>query len=186
MNTDQAALLTKNITRVRQWSDQSIIEGLKCKFSCGSTAYEIERKKRLLPSGRTLRERLQNIHFESGILDEIFSLLSHKVPTMEDADKNCVLIFDEMAIQPGVNYCNNLKKFVGSITLPGHSGVANHIMVFMLAGLKSRWKQVVAYYYTGDTVNNGCLKSIMLDIIQRAESTGLRVHVSLSDCGGRI
>ncbi|XP_055535309.1 uncharacterized protein LOC129724430 isoform X2 [Wyeomyia smithii] len=139
MNPDQFQLITENIKKIKRWSDQSITEGLRCKFSCGSTAYETERKKRFLPSGRTLRERLQNIHFESGVLEEAFVLLEHKVPRMKDTDKNW---------------------------------------------LKARWKQLVAYYYTRDSINNGCLKSILFDVIRKTESTGLRVHAAVSDCGG--
>ncbi|XP_062555860.1 uncharacterized protein LOC134220775 [Armigeres subalbatus] len=109
MTKDQFYMLTNNVKRVKRWSDKSITDGLHCKFSCGSTAYELERKKWFLPSGRTLRERFQAIHFESGILEEIFVLFSHKVPSMQEGDKNCAVIFDEMAIQPGINYCNNLE-----------------------------------------------------------------------------
>lgn len=183
-NKDQFRLMTENLKKIKRWSEPSIVEGLRCKFACGSTAYEIERKKRFLPSSRTLRERLQSLHFESGILNEVYNLLSHKVNSISVADRNCVLIFDEMAIQPGLNYCNNLKKFIGENTLPQHTGLANHVMVFMLAGLKARWKQVVAYFYTGDAIQHGCLKTILFDIIRTTESTGLHVHAVISDCGG--
>ncbi|XP_065086686.1 uncharacterized protein LOC135708493 [Ochlerotatus camptorhynchus] len=89
-----------------------------------------------------------------------------------------------MAIQPGENFCNNLKKYVGKITLPGHEGLANHVMVFMLVGLRSRWKQVVGYFFTGDSIQHGTIKSILYNIIRRTESCGLHVHAVVSDCSG--
>lgn len=186
VNDDQIQLLTTEMSKVRKWSNESIIEGLRTKFLCGLTAYEEERKKRFLPSGRTLREKLQGIRFEPGILIEVFDMLENKIKEMQQHDLDCAIVFDEMSIQPGSNYCSNLKKFVGQVTLPGHTGIANHVMVFMIVSLHARWKQVVGYYFTNDTINSGCLKTIIFDLIQRAERIGLRVHASVSDCGGKL
>lgn len=183
---DQFHLITTGIKKIKKWSNESIAEGLRCRFTCGYTAYEAERKKRFLPSSRTLRERMQELHFESGVLGEILDLLKYKVGSIKDANRHCALVFDEMAIQPGENFCNNLKKFVGKITLPGHEGLANHVMVFMLVGLRSRWKQVIGYFYTGDSIQHGTIKSILYDIIRRTESCGFQVHAVVSDCSGNL
>ena len=184
-NNDQCKLMT-GLKRLRKWSDDSIIEGLRTKFTCGSSAYEVERKKRFLPSTRTLQKKLQCIHFDSGCLEEIVHLLQHKVSCMSEDDKDCVIVFDEMAIQPGITYCSNLKKYVGYTTAPGNTGIANHLLVFMLAGLRARWKQVVGYHFTGDAIESGCLKTILYDLIGKVEAIGLRVYAAISDCGGMV
>lgn len=182
---DQFALMTAKVQRIGKWSNESILEGLRTRFSCGRTAYEEERKKRRLPSSRTLSERLQGLKFGAGCLHEVFEFMEYKVKDMNNLDMDCAIVFDEMAIQKGVNYCSNLKQFVGNITLPNHCGIATHVMVFMLVGIRARWKQVIAYHFTGDTVDHGCLKSIVVDLIQKAENIGLRVHALISDCGSK-
>ncbi|XP_062556289.1 uncharacterized protein LOC134221111 [Armigeres subalbatus] len=88
-----------------------------------------------------------------------------------------------MAIQPGNNFCSNLKKYVGNVTLPEHTGVATHVLVFMLTK-KKHWKQVIGYHLTGDSIKSGCLKNIIFDLIRKAEEIGFRVHAAISDCGG--
>lgn len=160
------------------------MEGLKTKFSCGSTAYEEERKKRKLPSKRVLNEKLQPLKFDVGILHEVFELLAYKVPELKNDDRDCILVFDEMAIQPGKNYCTHLKKYLGDITLAGHTGVGNHVMVFMLVGVRVHWKQVVAYHITGDSIEHNCLKDILFKLVEKTETVGLRIHALISDCGG--
>lgn len=51
----------------------------------------------------------------------------------------------------------------------------------MLGGIASRWKQVVAYFFTSDRVNGSLLKPIICDIIKKAENIGLRVHSVTTD-----
>lgn len=60
---------------------------------------------------------------------------------------------------------------------------ASHALVIMLAGIFSRWKQVVAYYYTPNGFNGANLKVIMETVIRKAESIGLYVHSIISDMG---
>ena len=53
----------------------------------------------------------------------------------------------------------------------------------MLAGLGARWKQTVALYFTGDSVNGRDSKFIVEKIIIKAENIGLYVDVVTTDMG---
>lgn len=53
----------------------------------------------------------------------------------------------------------------------------------MLAGITTRWKQIVAYYFTGNSVKGETLKPVVLDIISRANGIGLHVSTITSDMG---
>lgn len=169
---DQYMLMSSGKQKIARWSNESIIEGLKTKYACGTSAYEEERKKRKLPSSRTLAEKLQPLKFDAGILHEVFDILRHKVLDLKEDDRDCVLVFDEMSIQAGKDYCAHLKKFLGDVTLAGHSGVGNHIMVFMLVGVRVHWKQIVAYHITGDSIQNNCLKDVLFELVEKAETIG--------------
>lgn len=53
----------------------------------------------------------------------------------------------------------------------------------MLGGLFTRWKMVVAYFLTPDSIDGAILKPIIQKIIEKAESIGLYVHSVTSDMG---
>jgi hypothetical protein len=63
---------------------------------------------------------------------------------------------------------------------------AIHGLVFLLAGIFSRWKQIIAYYYTPDGYDGAQLKPIIEEIIAKAESICLYVHSVTSDMGATI
>lgn len=159
-----------------KWSNVTITKALKLKFSCGGSGYEELLKQGYpLPSVRTLQRRSQNLKFDSGILHEVFEFLRIKVESFESHEKDCVLILDEMAITSGNVYDCSLSKYFGNVTLPEHSGMATHVLVFMLGGVITRWKQVVAYYYTSDSVNGAVFHDIIECIFQKAEELQLNI-----------
>lgn len=69
---------------------------------------------------------------------------------MEERDRLCSLTMDEMSITSKFEYDLSSKQVLGSVNLPNHKGVATHGLVFMLSGICLRWKQTVAFYYTGN------------------------------------
>lgn len=187
-NSDQILALKKKkmkkTTKLMKWTNNTVTKSLKLKFSCGASGYnELLTQGYPLPSIRTLQRRLQNLKFDCGILNEVFSFLKLKVETFSPYEKDCALVLDEMAITPGKIYDTSLGKYFGEVTLPGHSGQATHVLVFMLAGITSRWKQVVAYYFTSDSVNGAVFKNIIVDIFRKAEALGLNILTVTSDMG---
>lgn len=65
----------------------------------------------------------------------------------------------------------------------GESAQATHGLIFVLAGIFSRWKQNIAFYLTPDSYDGALLHPIVLKIIQEAESIGLYVHSVTNDMG---
>lgn len=61
------ALFTKNCS-IRNWSNETIQRALKLQITCGATGYEeLLQQGMPLPSLRTLRRKLENLKFKSGI-----------------------------------------------------------------------------------------------------------------------
>jgi hypothetical protein len=55
-----------------KWSNETVVNVLRLKFSCGENGYEeLLRQKLPLSSACTVQRRLQNLNFDGGILDEI-------------------------------------------------------------------------------------------------------------------
>ena len=110
-------------------------------------------------------------------------MLRLKADGMTEMERECVLTMDEMAITPGVELHLGTGRLFVNITLPGHKGQATHALVSMLAGVTSRWKQVVAYHYSGNSTDGAAYRPIILTIIEAASSVGLHVINITTDMG---
>lgn len=183
-NPDQLLALGKASARGCKWSHPTIKKALQLRFACGPTGYEVLLKqKQPLPSQRTLRRRMENVAFAPGILHEVFQNLKLKVQGMAEHERECCLTLDEMSIMSSVEYDNSSGRILGNATLPGHNDIATHGLVFMMSGITTRWKQVVAYHYTGSSYDGATMKPIISDIIQLAADIGLHVLAVTSDMG---
>ncbi|XP_054917754.2 uncharacterized protein [Dermacentor andersoni] len=185
LNEDQIRALSRNNNHGNSWSAQTVKQGLKIKFACGTTGYETLRKIGYpLPSSRTLARRIQGLKFLPGILHEVIDVMRSKAEGMEDVEKDCVLFLDEMEIAPGFELDRGEDVLLGGTTLPSKpEEPANHALVFMLGGVNQRWKQVIAYEFTGRHVDGSVLKAYVLEIVQICSQISLRVRVITCDMG---
>nr|XP_029717053.1 uncharacterized protein LOC109428116 [Aedes albopictus] len=182
-NPDQVDILLYKRKQAKEWSDNTITESLKTKFVCGKQGYEHVRQKYPLPTQRTLQKRMEDLNFDTGILDDVIELLKLKLNTMTPEDLDCGIVFDEMSIEEARSYSVADSKFFGDVTISGPAGTASHALVFMLVGVRSRWKQVVGYHFTGHTIFEEALKDIVFEIIEKVEAIGCKVCFITSDCG---
>lgn len=189
-NKDQLRMLSGKYKKMPNWCNSTLIKAYKLKFACGTAGHEELLKANFpLPSIRTLTRKLENLKFKRGIIHEVFEFMKIRISGFEkEIDNDCTLVLDEMSITTGNFYDSSTNTITGNVTLPDHdeSDIATHGLVFMLAGIASRWKQVVAYYFTGkwrNSVNGEKLKSIVEMIIKEAEKIGLLVHNVTSDMG---
>lgn len=126
------ALFTKNRS-VRNWSNETIQRALKLQFTCGTTGYEeLLQQGMPLPSLRTLRRKLKNLKFESGISNEMFEFLKFKASNFQNNDKECGLVMDEISITPQNIYDPSTQTMLGNITFPNQKGIATHALTFMI------------------------------------------------------
>lgn len=187
-NQDQKDIISGRYKKCPLWCDKTLVTGFKLKFACGNSGYKELIKHGLpLPSIRTLQRQLENWEFKSGIIPEAFEFLSIKVPLFRDnIYKDSLLIIDEVNITPGKVFDCSSKSYVGFVTLGSNDDtteLADHCLVFMLAGISCRWKQPVAYYYTNKSTNGRHYYQVVTNIIQKAENIGLKVHGIVSDMG---
>jgi hypothetical protein len=106
--------------------NETVVNVLRLKFSCSENGYEeLLRQKLPLSSARTVQRRLQNLNFDSGILDEVLKFLDTKVQTFAPSKRDCALVLDEMSIMSASVYDISLNKYFGKVTLPDHTGVSS-------------------------------------------------------------
>jgi len=56
-------------------------------------------------------------------------------------------------------------------------------LVFMLAGVTTKWKQAVCYYLASDSTDGSAYVPIVKKIIEEAKKVGLTVRSVVSDMG---
>ncbi|PZC87062.1 hypothetical protein B5X24_HaOG201298 [Helicoverpa armigera] len=93
-------------------------------------------------------------------------------------DRLCSLIFDEMSISPQIHY-NAAKDQIRGFTFDDKK-IADHVLVFMVKGLRKKYKQPVAYYFT-NSIKKAELKKILQDVIKYVHSTGLKQICTVCD-----
>ena len=194
-NTEQLEILKGKSSMGVTWSTATIKTALKLRFGCGTTGYNLLLSQGYpLPTIRTLQKRTAKISFEPGIAEDIFFLLKTKVATMDELDKECVILMDEMNLQSELNYDPTLQSLIGTATIPASASsksskaplthpLATHGFTIMLAGVKTRWKQVVAYHFTGPSFCAKTVCDLLLDIIKEASKVNLHVNSLTNDMG---
>ena len=185
-NEQQIKKLTKGHLRGEKWSSKNIQIGLKLKYACKNRGYKSLLKMGLpYPSVDSIRKRIQNIHFNTGILNDVHSLMIPKVQNMEECEKECVLVIDEMSVKERIDYNQHSDEMVGRITLPENNSnqPANHAVAFMLRGLGSPWKQTVAFHFTGYSTSGAAMRDVVFKIVEKYTEIGLKVRAVSTDMG---
>lgn len=181
---DQIRALGQLKKRGIRWRKETIKKAIQIRFTAGTTGYKTLQQMQIpLPNIRTLQRRMQHVKLEPGVLGEVFEMLRLKAGVLTEMERDCVLSLDEMAITPGVELHMGTGRLFGNITLPAHKGQATHALVFMLAGVTTRWKQVVAYHYSGNSTDGAVYQPIIVSIVEAAASVGLHVLNVTTDMG---
>lgn len=147
----QNKLTYENKKTGRKWDKETIKLAIATRAACGPRGYNFLRKNgQPLPSIRFINKKLQPLSFKSGILDEFITFLESASKSMDELDRRAGIFFDEMSIVPGQELDNSSNDVIGNPTFPGDSAKdATHALVFLLCGLRKRWRQLIAYYFTG-------------------------------------
>jgi hypothetical protein len=177
------------------WSLKTIREAFQIRYICGAHGYEFIRSLHYpLPSYRTLFDRIQQASFQPGIQVDVIKWMQCKLKSTAAQERDCVLMLDELAVRKFLEYDKGLRSFVGHITeevrkpLDEKSSgssvlLASHALVVMIRGLTTNWKQVVAYYLTGDSVDGSVLWNLVTRIIIQLNACEVNVRAVVCDMG---
>lgn len=168
----------------RRFTDDDKIFALNI-FKAGPRAYKLLRMTFSLPSKKVLLQMLRKIPFRTGINKNLFAALKNTLLKMEDLDKYCYLVFDEVHLSTQITYNASEDRFIGfkedgSDSVPQ---IADHALVFMVRGLRKQWKQPIAYYFVHKTISSAQLSCLIKGLIVECRLVGLHVLATLSDQG---
>ena len=196
LNTDQHRYLessTQYKNKGVTWSVETLKTAFQMRFICGVQGYEFVRHLGYpLPAYRTLCNRITHAQFKPGIQSDVIKWLYYKLITMRDNEKECSLMLDEMQVRKSLEYDKGLCSFIGCVTdvvssvkatQSSEINLASHVLVFMVRGVTTKWKQVVAYYLTGDSVSGAIMWNMTRSIIGELAIIGANVKAVVSDMG---
>ena len=116
----------------------------------------------------------------------VLEALQRKITSTKANDRQCVLVFDEMAIKTALS--NNWKSdYIERFESVGSLGktkcVANHALAVMIRGLASKWKQCIGYFLTSGPMSGAKLQYLTHEAIDQLSSIGLFVKCLFCDQG---
>lgn len=139
-----------------------------------------------MPDPKTLKCLLRKISIQPGINTFIFEHLHQHVEQMNEKDKLCVLIWDEMSLESNLQYHEFNDKIIGFEDW-GHrrtSFIANHVLVFMARGIVKGWKIPLCYNFCKNSTKSTQLLRCIKEIIKELSKAGLTIIATVCDQGG--
>ncbi|XP_045497005.1 uncharacterized protein LOC123697128 [Colias croceus] len=140
-----------------------------------------------LPAPSTLKCLLSKFSLEVGVNKCIFSVLKRTAELQCASDNEYIIMFDEMSIKKNIKYNQKTDTIEGfqDHGLQGRSPkLATHALVFMLAGIRKKIKQPVAYYLSSEYVTADRLAVLIKEIIRECREAGLSIAATVCDMDG--
>uniref|UniRef100_T1IVR1 Uncharacterized protein n=1 Tax=Strigamia maritima TaxID=126957 RepID=T1IVR1_STRMM len=125
----------------------------------------------ILPTTSTLRNSIQGVEVLPGVNNVILNIFGKKLESMSADEKICTLSFDEMSMKLNLNY--NIKNDLVQgfedygIESTEENSLATHALVFMVRGIKSSWKQAIAYMFTCQGASSEKLATLILNALMQ-------------------
>ncbi len=142
-------------------SDKSFALSL---YYASPRAYRRCSKLFCLPNVTVLRLWMRRMRLSTGFSGDVFVLMQRKAAKLQDSERVCALVLDEMSLKAGLTYCKANDSIVGFENfgeLGSSSKIANHALVLMARGIQSKWKQPLAFFLVSNSTPAERLKIIV-------------------------
>lgn len=139
-----------------------------------------------LPAESSLKRWIGNSKFKTGFNPNVFKQLKIKADTMDEQERYCTLVFDEMKIKNFLEYSKYLDLVEGYEDLGplGRSNkLAGQAMVFLIRGLYASWKLPISYFFAATSVKHTDLSILLKDVIEKLLDCGFIVTAMICDQG---
>ncbi len=139
-------------------------------------AYKFLARRLKLPPKRTVSRWISNIHFKEGFNDEVFDRLKETVSRMELRDQYATLLLDEISLREQCQYDASQDQVIGVKRKPdGTYYYPATALVLMVTGLKAKWSQTLAFFFTKNAMPSGDLLEIVTTAIKKLDSSNVTV-----------
>jgi hypothetical protein len=103
---------------------------------------------------------------------------------MKPINKICILMFDEIALSPGLQHNARADSIEGFVDYGGSNrrlAFADHTLTFILKGIHKKWKQTVCFTFCEGTTSTDQLASILMEVVRHVRKCGLQIVATISD-----
>ncbi|KAH9645946.1 hypothetical protein HF086_011408, partial [Spodoptera exigua] len=145
--------------------------------------YRLLRRMFALPSQSSLNKLLNKVPLKPGINRHIFKTLMKISDKQTEDDNLCILSFDEMSIRKHLSYNESQDEIQGFQDHGNHGRnhqIASKALVFMLAGIRKKWKQPIAFYFS-HTMNSDRMTVILKEILTECFNSNMDVVATVCD-----
>lgn len=138
-----------------------------------------------LPHPNSITKWTSSVEAEPGFFKEVFSAFK----TFPEDNRDCNLVVDAMVIRKQVLWSTKYQKFVGfcdfgnEINIEGAEVPATEALVFMLVGLKGKWKWPIGYFF-----QSKCTATMQAQLIKTAITLSTEVGLKVwgVTCDGTV
>ena len=110
---------------------------------------------------------------EPGFSNTVMALLEMRVDTMTKLEQNCSLVFDEISLKQHLDFDKYSDKAIG---IQSNGKQVNQVLVLMVRGLSTKWKQSIAYFYSNYSMCSTNLARIVNNAMIHLHTTCLTVR----------
>lgn len=179
--------VSRQIKTTKEWASDEKNLALSIFYKSPSTYKFLRNSKNInLPAESSIRRWIGNSKFKTGFNPNVFKQLKIKADTMDEKERYCTLVFDEMKIKHFLEYSKYLDLVEGYEDLGplGRSNkLAGQAMVFLIRGLYASWKLPISYFFTSTSVKHTDLSILLIDAIEKLLNCGFIVTAMICDQG---
>lgn len=171
------------------WNDKVIRDCILLN-SCSPKGYNFIRQKKLLtlPSSMTLKRYIGPFTGEYGITSLIRDRLKEESSNLNDYEKFCSLVIDEMAIQQNLTYDMKCDTFFGLKTNneneenrnQGPPQLANKLLCFLINGLSTSYRIPCGYYFPKQLIGKDLFR-LTNEVLTEVEKCGFVIIRIVAD-----
>lgn len=138
-----------------------------------------------LPSRQTIMSMLNKIPVDVGINKIIFDNLKESASKLNNQDRICALIFDEMSIMPHIDYDKYTDTFFGfqNFGFEQNLQIADHVLVFFIRGVFKKWQQPIYFAFSFSSTKSYILTTIIKTLVEKIQNCGFKILVTICDQG---
>jgi len=175
---------TKNSPKGRRFT---LEEKLLCLslYKQSTKSYRLLSKLFILPARKTLSTLLSQIPISTGLDKNLLKVLQENVKTLKEKEKYCVVLFDEVSLEPQLQYDDNVGCIVGfeDNGLDRTQRFADHSLVFMIKGITKNFKQPISYTFCESSTKRYDLANQIKNVLKAVHLSGLKVVGTICDQG---
>jgi hypothetical protein len=152
-----------------------------------TSCYKLLSRRLNFPPKRTLSRWLSHIRFQEQFDPNFFRLLKGRTNLMPSENRIVSLLADEVSLKELCDYDIQEDMVFGVKRAEnGELFYPSSALVLMVTGVRAKWRQAVAFFFTKNAVPAAKLIPIVLECITKLQNNGLTVVNFTSDQGSNF